>query len=144
MKLLLISLFLIVMNIDPSPITLEDLQWKNRVVLIFPGEDAPPGLDIDQSSRLDEELADRDLIYFHLGDTLSGNSEYVFTPAYREKLTSRYAMGTKLSCYVLIGKDGGVKLKREQAQVDWKELFSTIDAMPMRIREMKERDNREN
>jgi len=39
---------------------------------------------------------------------------------------------------VLVGKDGGEKLRRGAA-VDIDEIFSVIDAMPMRQREMEEK-----
>ena len=40
---------------------------------------------------------------------------------------------------LLIGKDGGVKL-RSTEPVSTDELFALIDSMPMRRREMEERD----
>ena len=42
---------------------------------------------------------------------------------------------------VLVGKDGGAK-HRWSAIVEPAEIFGLIDAMPMRIREMKEDDER--
>jgi hypothetical protein len=41
---------------------------------------------------------------------------------------------------LLIGKDGGVKLRRETEILGCRELFATIDVMPMRRREMREQD----
>jgi len=39
---------------------------------------------------------------------------------------------------ILIGKDGELKLRKE-LPVELSEIFSVIDAMPMRQREMRER-----
>jgi hypothetical protein len=38
----------------------------------------------------------------------------------------------------LVGKDGGIKLKRGD-QVDLREIFGLIDSMPMRQREMRQK-----
>lgn len=138
MKLLIAFLIVFAMKFDPSPVTLEDLQWKYRILLVFPGTDQKSAPELGWTSALEKELLERNLIYFHFGDTLTGNSDYLFTSAYREKLEKQYRLGAKENSYVLIGKDGGVKLKREQQKVDWEELFNTIDAMPMRMREMRE------
>jgi hypothetical protein len=43
---------------------------------------------------------------------------------------------------VLVGKDGGVKLRRE-SPITVTELFQVIDAMPMRRQEMRRRTSRE-
>ncbi|NHE56727.1 DUF4174 domain-containing protein [Cyclobacterium plantarum] len=138
MKFPIALLLVFAMKLDPSPITLEDLQWKHRVLLVFPGSDQNSEPGLEWTADLEKELLDRDLVYFLFADTLSGNNDYVFTPTYREKLEKKYRVGSKENTYVLIGKDGGVKLKREQQKIDWNELFKTIDAMPMRIREMRE------
>ncbi|SHN12307.1 protein of unknown function [Cyclobacterium lianum] len=138
---LLTLLSLSLMINDPDPTTLKELQWKNRILLIFPGEQTKKLPELAWAEDLEEKLADRDLIYFTLGDSLSGNSDFTFSESYRHTLRKKYAPGCNMGCYVLIGKDGGAKLKKEQARVNWAELFATIDAMPMRIREMKRSEN---
>ena len=40
---------------------------------------------------------------------------------------------------LLVGKDGGIKERRTE-KFEIEELFAIIDAMPMRIREMHERE----
>ncbi|WP_114751252.1 DUF4174 domain-containing protein [Pleomorphovibrio marinus] len=116
-------------------ITLEDLKWKKRVLLVFPSSEEM-GFDWEMSDSLALEIEDRDLIYFVFADTLHSNSSFTFDENYREELLKRYALGSKESCYVLIGKDGGSKVRKEGISVNWKDLFATIDAMPMRQREM--------
>jgi hypothetical protein len=39
---------------------------------------------------------------------------------------------------ILVGKDGGIKLKRSD-QVDLREVFELIDSMPMRQNEMRQK-----
>jgi hypothetical protein len=50
-------------------------------------------------------------------------------------------MGSKQHSSVLIGKDGSSKLKIEKDSVDWQVLFATIDSMPMRIKEIKNKSS---
>lgn len=107
-------------------ITLEDLKWKNRVVLIFPNRQE--GV-VDFSDSLKREMLSRDIVYFIFTDSLHSNTDYVFEERYIDQLKSRYLLGTKASCWVLLGKDGSLKLRREE-ELDLTEAFSTVDAMP--------------
>jgi hypothetical protein len=117
-------------------ITLEDLKWKKRVLLIFPNNEGN-SFEWEVSDSLAKEIEERDLVYFLMADTtLHTNSSYSFSPEYQQELLKQYALGSKKSCYVLIGKDGGSKVRKEEDMVNWKDLFATIDAMPMRQREM--------
>lgn len=103
---------------------LDAFRWKNRPVLVFaPSPDDP--VFIEQSALLDaaqEGLLERDIVV--LSDTdpqLDG--------------AQRRRLGVQGFEVVLIGKDGGVKL-RVQEPIAAEALFSVIDAMPMRRREM--------
>ncbi|MEX2565568.1 MAG: DUF4174 domain-containing protein [Cyclobacteriaceae bacterium] len=119
-----------------DPITLDDLKWEKRILLIFQSEHEPP-FQLTLDDGLKQEITDRDLIYFVFGDSIFSNSNYTFEGAYAEKIKKLYRQGAKSSCYVLLGKDGGSKLRKEGENLDWEELFATIDAMPMRRQEMK-------
>lgn len=121
-------------------ITLEDLRWKNRVLFVFPAEDQEAAFEWEISDSLLVEIEERDLLFFVFGDTLQSNSPYRFEPQYESFLKKKYALGTKELCWVLIGKDGGSKVRREGIVPDWDELFGIIDAMPMRAREMRRYD----
>ena len=88
---------------------LSPFQWEKRVLVIF-GSVSNPAVS-QQLAVLETEgdgLSDRDLLVLHMGDGFEA---------------------------VLVGKDGGVKLRRT-APVSATELFGTIDAMPMRQGEM--------
>ncbi len=117
-------------------ITLEDLQWKSRVLLVFPSPDEDISPIWEMTDSLLTEIADRDLIYFVFGDSLVSNSDFKFDKDYEKSLRARYALGSKELCWILLGKDGGSKLKMEGTAPDWKLLFATIDSMPMRQKEM--------
>ena len=59
------------------------------------------------------------------------------TPA-ADVLRKQLRLMTSQFVVVLIGKDGGEKLRRTH-RVDLGEIFALIDAMPMRRQEMRER-----
>tara|TARA_R110002153_G_scaffold29809_3_gene91575 strand:+ start:1082 stop:1471 length:390 start_codon:yes stop_codon:yes gene_type:complete len=122
-------------SFSQTHIEIKDLQWKNRVLLVFPADKNAKGLGLTDAIQVD--LVDRDLIYFYFGDEFESNSPYTFTKNYQKELQKLYGSGSYKGNYVLIGKDGGSKLEEFGNEINWQLLFSTIDSMPMRIREMK-------
>lgn len=82
-------------------------------------------------------ITDRDLLILHIEDEkvrfLQKSSTSDLSGS---RLRSRYNIPKDEFRYILIGKDGGVKLNNKDF-VSNEELFSVIDAMPMRQREMK-------
>ena len=55
---------------------------------------------------------------------------------YNQLLFKKYKAAVQGFTFILVGKDGGEKL-RSTKPVSLKKLFGTIDAMPMRKQEMK-------
>jgi hypothetical protein len=122
-------------------IRLRDYQWKNRLILAFSPSAEDPGYKaLEKEIAVQaEEFIDRDLLVFHIletgeirvGETSlpTGSGDYL-----RENFSIRPGRFTVL----LIGKDGGVELRREGG-VELGEIFSLIDTMPMRQREMREK-----
>ena len=53
------------------------------------------------------------------------------------ELRNRYNVSAGDAAVLLVGKDGGVKIRQAHA-LSAETLFTTIDAMPMRQREMRE------
>ena len=104
-------------------ITLEDLRWKNRIILIFPSSDEFL-FEINDSLKVEIEI--RDVVYFVFADSLYSNKDYQLEDEYIEKLKAKYLLGTKTDCWVLVGKDGGMKLRREEG-LDWHEALQAID-----------------
>ena len=124
-----------------NTVDLMKYQWKNRLLLVFtPSVDGPGYLRLKEDlSRQEEEVMDRDLLVFYIlesGETKLGNSPLSGSTGacLREKFSIKPGTFTVL----LIGKDGGVKLRR-QGRVKLDEIFSLIDAMPMRQREMRDK-----
>jgi hypothetical protein len=118
---------------------LADLRWQNRVIVIMAATGDDPAL-LDQETRLRAaatDLAERDVVLITAtGDTVTidGNT----SNASAAHLRQAYAAGTSGFQVLLIGKDGGVKL-RSSEPVAAGDFCALIDAMPMRRREMRER-----
>ncbi|WP_299879826.1 DUF4174 domain-containing protein [uncultured Sulfitobacter sp.] len=108
---------------------LSEFRWKKRPVVVFADSENDPAF-IEQMSLLqarEDDLLERDVIV--LTDT---------DPAARSAL--RLKMRPRGFMLVLVGKDGGIKLRKP---FPWsvREISRSIDKMPMRQREI--RDSKE-
>ena len=129
-------------NVDAQDkIRLKDYQWKNRLILAFspsPEDTGYRALEKEIAVQA-EEIIDRDLLVFHILETgeikLGESSLQTGAGDYLRKI---FSIRPGTFTVLLIGKDGGVKLRREGG-VELDEIFSLIDTMPMRQREMKEK-----
>lgn len=106
---------------------LSQFVWENRPVIVFADSPNDPNFrqQMDFLRELPDELLERDVVV--LTDTDPNGAS-----ALRTKLRPRGFM------MVLIGKDGDVKL-RKPFPWDVRELSRTIDKMPVRQREIRER-----
>ena len=134
MKLIMVMLFML--SIDHSGNPLAQFQWKNRIVLVFSGDQTEGALQIEALKEFEDECLDRDLLLLGVGDD-------VVSPSYNEKLDaqilrSRFDIKDGEFHLLLIGKDGGVKLK-QTSFTEPKVIFSLIDSMPMRQWEMRKK-----
>ena len=112
---------------------LSQLKWKKRVLLVSNPKNKD-STELALTSAV-EDINDRDLVWFILSEEkLYSNRENVNTTGLKAQIR---AMAKKSKSVVLIGKDGGVKY--QSSSLDLTEIFKTIDAMPMRRQEMKER-----
>lgn len=115
---------------------LDGYRWEKRpLIVLAPREDAPLAraqrLALDRKTR---EFMSRDMVWIEvLGDDVLVNGARL--PAVRAAdIRHRYGISRIDACVLLVGKDGGLKLRRTEA-ISAGELFATIDAMPMRQRE---------
>jgi hypothetical protein len=116
---------------------LTDYRWKNRVLLLF-DESWKSGAiksQLEKFSKVREEMVDRDLILFivtHKGifEESRRPQDMLLKDVYNTTNTSEKFKGV-----VLIGKDGGVKLKKD-FDINPQFVFDLIDSMPMRRAEM--------
>ena len=116
---------------------LSDYLWQRRPLLLFaPSESDPQLLETMRriaASRCD--FADRDMVLGRIvtegTSTLDGN---VVDPNQAQKLFSDFGIGANTFSVVLIGKDGGEKLRVADVP-DLQSIYAVIDGMPMRARE---------
>ncbi|MEP2641910.1 DUF4174 domain-containing protein [Roseobacter sp.] len=119
------ELFITMENAD-----LNQFKWKNRPVVVFSDSADNPAFT-EQMRLLTQrpaELTDRDVVVITDTDPAAASD-------LRKKLRPRGFM------LVIIGKDGGVKL-RKPFPWDVREISRSIDKMPMRQREIREQKDR--
>jgi len=125
----------------PQELNLADYLWKKRIVIAFVKSQSDTKY---QSFRRDwygrrEGTSDRDLLLvevFEEGESRLGDE--IIAPASAEKVRNEFDVEPDTTTFVLIGKDGTEKLRKTEIDLD--EIFEVIDAMPMRKREMKEKE----
>lgn len=119
---------------------LHPLLWQNRPLLIFAANAGDPELARQRAivARHRTGLQERDMVVFEIvGDQVRaviGAAPAASAAAFRRY----YRVGTTEFRAILVGKDGGSKL-RQSTPVDSDRLFRLIDSMPMRRDEMRRR-----
>lgn len=105
---------------------LSQYRWKHRILIIFAPEASHEAYRVfDESlTRRSEDVLDRNLIVFR-----------VFEDGEGQDLRRRFRPKPGGFTLILIGKDGGVKLRGEHG-ADLQDIFDLIDSMPMRKAEM--------
>ena len=112
---------------DGAEVDLNEFQWIARPIVVFADTSADPRF-VEQMELLEarlEELAERDVVI--ITDTDPGARSDI-----RRKLRPRGFM------LALLGKDGGVKL-RKPSPWSVRELSRSIDKMPLRQQEIRDR-----
>lgn len=114
-----------------------ELTWEQRVLLIFSphGRHADYRRQVDLLGTVKEGLSERDLTVI---EAFSDDSVKIGGQAAESGGSGfyrRFSVGNEEFRVILVGKDGTVKLDRSAA-VEHADLFSLIDAMPMRRMEM--------
>jgi Domain of unknown function (DUF4174) len=122
---------------------MEEYRGRQRPVLIV----APSGQDARLSRQREmlagsfEGLRERDVVLIEL---VGSQVDTVIGPECSQSakgLRARYSLALDGFSILLVGKDGGVKLRSDEP-VSVDALLALIDAMPMRQREMREAKQR--
>jgi hypothetical protein len=117
-----------VANAERDP--LSRYRWTTRVLVVLAAD--PEGPDLAEQRRQIESLkdgaAERELVVVQ---PPAGSAE-------ETALRIQLGLGNEPFQAVLVGKDGGAKL-RAAKPITALELMATIDAMPMRQNEMRQR-----
>ena len=127
---------LLAMDVD-----IERFLWKKRLLLIFSPERADPLFNslVNEISSRRGDVEDRDLVIFEIlesGASKMNSSE--LEPQKAASFRERFEIPETTFTVILLGKDGGIKLKRK-VHVRLEEIFRLIDAMPMRQDEMRQK-----
>ena len=116
---------------------LSDYRWESRPLLLFAPTDSDPRL-VETMRRIAAsrcDFVDRDIVLGRIvtegTSTLDG---HVVDPTQAQRLVSEFGIGADSFSVVLIGKDGGEKL-RVAGIPDLQAIYAVIDGMPMRARE---------
>ena len=126
---------------DTDSVDLNAYQWKNRLLLLFASSEEDRAYltlkkEIDRQAM---EVKDRDLLIFYVlegGESRLGQKR--LNPDQALFLWKRLSVTSGRLTIILIGKDGGEKI-RQEFPLDLKEIFAIIDSMPMRQQEIKKK-----
>lgn len=118
-KLCIPILIFICLNLNAQ--RLDDFKWKNRLVILF-GNDSSKALESQKRilQKHEKGVKERDILIFEANDAIK----------------NQLKVSPDFQGLVLIGKDGGIKLKKP-FEVPINELFELIDGMPMRKSEIR-------
>ena len=122
-----------VLHLDPDA-----LRWKNRILVLFSPTESDPSFRLQKKDLASsaEGVLERDLMILEIlehGESRAGSQ--VMSGKSVQDIRKRLGVHTGPFQVLLIGKDGGVKL-RSSEPVSMKDLFGLIDSMPMRQQEM--------
>ena len=126
---------------DTVSVDLNAYQWKNRLLLLFAASEEDQAYltlkkEIDRQAM---EVKDRDILVFYVLERGENRLDQEhLSPDQALFLKKRLSGPPGRFTIVLIGKDGGEKI-RQESPVDLKEIFAIIDSMPMRQQEMKKK-----
>jgi hypothetical protein len=125
-------------NNSVADLDLDSLRWKNRVLVLFSPSESDASFQSQKQllASSAEEVFDRDLMILEIveqGQSKAGNQ--LLSEKSVQDIRKRLGVLGGSFQVLLIGKDGGVKL-RSSEPVSAKDLFGLIDSMPMRQQEM--------
>ncbi|MEL7529802.1 MAG: DUF4174 domain-containing protein [Bacteroidota bacterium] len=116
-------------------------QWQNRLILVF----APSATDelyqaqIQAIELMGAGFAERDLVLFSIFPQSGICAKEEMQSSEIQYLNERFQIEEDDFVVILIGKDGGEKLRLTQKILTQAQLFPLIDGMPMRKAEMRAR-----
>lgn len=126
---------------EETPFSLDQYRWKHRVLVVSaPNQDDEHfRAQLDALVSTDDEFANRDMLLVALvddGASTTGGRQLASADVSAVRKVLRIQPDS--FALRLIGKDGGVKLSTD-AVTPVSEIYALIDRMPMRRREMSDR-----
>jgi hypothetical protein len=124
---------------------LQRYQWKRRPLLICAPSPKHPDYQAQERFMTGQadKIVDRDMVIGHLFQ--KGPSHMGGKPLSEETVESLYGalqVSREDFYLVLVGKDGTVKLRLNEP-TEMTKIYEVIDAMPMRQKEMRQKDQGE-
>lgn len=112
--------------------SLAELRWNKRILVLF-AEATNPKLEqqLGLLATKAADLSDRDMVVLHVTSTDVKAIYGKVGNADARKLRSEAGVESAEFTAILIGKDGGEKLRSDDVVGD-RDLFDLIDSMPMR------------
>ena len=107
------------------------LRWENRLIIV--NQPSNPDNALSLLKKYSKDINERDIVWFILkeGGAVT-NYPSRLSDSFMSNVQQQYRL--KKHTVTLIGKDGGIK--SQEKSIDVQTLFSTIDAMQMRQREV--------
>lgn len=136
------TLLFLFMSTHISAQNLNHHRWENRLILILTNDTSAPEYQkqIDEFKSQQKGMDERKLMVYHITPNqyrtgLKENNNWKKST----DLYSQFNKGKKDFEVILIGLDGGIKLRQDEL-LTCQKLFSTIDVMPMRRAEMRNKN----
>jgi hypothetical protein len=125
-RVIVLAINLFATNLSVSSEPLRDYLWVNRVIITFSNSESNKErrLLIQQIEQHQCDFRKRDLVHI---DLIQGTDQY-------KRLSQKFLISGDEFKLFLLGKDGEVKLNTNSN--DLLEIFSLIETMPMRKREI--------
>ena len=133
------SILCLAIPMNLSGQNLQDYQWENRLILIITNDPDSQNYiaQIEEFKPYSQEFKERSLISCHVLPEKyfikNDNSESWIKDS---QLSKKYNSDNKAFKVILIGLDGRIKIEQNHL-LTAKKLFTTIEAMPMRRAELK-------
>lgn len=121
-------------------IDLSTHRWTDRLLLLFAPDTADQDYQkiVETLSQSSSQVRERDLRLYHLFFEERGSFEdQPLSSEAAQKLASDLGVSQDRFTVLLVGKDGGVKMRSSDPEI-LEDIFARIDSMPMRQREMRE------
>ena len=131
---------------DSVDFRVEDHRWEHRLLFVFAPSNTSEALIQQEEAFANHDAGFRDralLLLTVTGNdqgthrTVPGSEPRPLTGASARQLRERFDVAPDAFRVVLVGKDGTEK-RRDAESVTARSIFDTIDAMPMRQREMRD------
>ncbi len=113
--------------------------WKERVLIV--AASSPTNVGYKRQDQLlmkgKKGMKERNLVIYRLySDHWLNSDNHKISEDQAKEIYRAYNIDAQTFSVTLIGKDGGVKMRRDDI-VSTREIFQLIDSMPMRQQEMR-------